>query len=491
MTPEQRQRVGELFERALDQPPGAERRAWVAREACDEVVRVEVESLLAHDDAAGAFLSEPVLERHQELMADGARFTAGDMLGSYRIERELGRGGMGEVYLASDPSLGRPVALKVLAPGLVSDQEQRDRLWREARAAAKINHPGVCTVYSFGPVGDELVIASEYVEGHSLRTEIEAGLRPSSAELIGITQALVSAVAAAHAAGVVHRDLKPENVMRTSNGSVKVLDFGLALVVDRAAEQLPRTTMPGTVIGTPAYMAPEQIRHERVDGRADIFALGVLLFEFASGVHPFAAPTAVGMWARTLEGSPTPLRGLRGDLPLPLCNAIERCLQRRPDDRFQVVTDILAALETPATPRAETSGGFWWRTHMVAVFAMYVVAALGAWSLHEFMGVVGRPGFAAVAMLATIGGIFRGHLLFAERQLDTPAFLAELRRSRTPLHAVDGLLTLLLVSAGLWMSSTAPVRGALIGALGLGFALARLVLERSTTLAAFAALQED
>ncbi|MFN7981684.1 MAG: serine/threonine-protein kinase [Vicinamibacterales bacterium] len=441
--------------------------------------------LLAFDNAAGDFLSEPVLQRHQDLLADDERFASGEMVGPYRIERELGRGGMGVVYLASDTTLGRAVALKVLAPGMVSDPGQRQRLVREARAAAQISHPGICTVYALEERGDEFVIASEYIDGRSLRADIEAGSRPSAAELDAAIRALVSALAAAHASGVVHRDLKPENVMRTSGGIVKVLDFGLALVDDRERGPMPRTTTPGTVIGTPAYMAPEQIRHETVDARTDIFALGVLLFEFATGVHPFHASTALGLWARMLEGEPTPLRDLRPDLSIQVQHVIMRCLQRRASDRFQSASDIVAVLDGPAAAETAAPDGFWWRVHMSVILTMYVVAALAAWSIHELVGSVGRSGFAAVAMLGTVGGIFRGHLLFSERQLEKRPFLSELRRSALPLHVVDLLLAVVLVVAGFWISATVPVRGALVSALGLGFALARLVLERSTTRAVF------
>lgn len=475
----------------MDHAAGADRSAWLAREAGDEVVRADVESLLAHHDAAGAFLSEPVLERCQDLLTDAARFQSGDVLGAYRIEREVGRGGMGVVYLATDTRLGRAVALKVLAPGLVRDPSQRQRLLREARATAQITHPGICTVYSLEEIGDEFVIASEYVDGRSLRQEINEGRRPSASELTAVIRLIVSALAAAHANGIVHRDLKPENVMRTSSGAVKVLDFGLALVSGSQGEQLPRATTPGTVIGTPAYMAPEQIQHEPVDARTDIFALGVLLFEYATGVHPFDAPTAVGVWARTLEGSPTPLHSVRPDLPAQIGDVVHRCLQRTPADRFQVVSEIAGALDASPTVAVQSRGGFWWRVHMTVILAMYVVAALAAWAVHNLIGGAGRPLFAAVVMLATIGGIYRGHLLFSERQLARVAFFSELRRSASPLHGVDFLLALLLVGEGLWMSATAPVRGALLSALGLGFALARLVLERSTTKAAFAALTDD
>jgi eukaryotic-like serine/threonine-protein kinase len=229
MTSQQRQRVRTLFEQALDLNP-VERTAWVRREAHDDTdVCAEVLSLLDYDRRAGHFLSEPIVGRVPELVTDDG-FQPGDRLGVYTITRLLGAGGMGRVYLAVDGRLGRPVALKVLAPELTRVAKQRDRLRREARAAAALTHPGICTVYALDEIGDELVIASEFVDGRTLREEMRPGQSRSGAEVLLTARELAAAVASAHERGIVHRDLKPENVMRARDGRLKVLDFGLARI---------------------------------------------------------------------------------------------------------------------------------------------------------------------------------------------------------------------------------------------------------------------
>ena len=346
MTPAQRTRVRDLFEQAIDRPAGSDLRAWISREAGDSVVAEEVSSLLNHHSRAGSFLAAPATERMPGLLEqDEARFQPGDTLGAYQIKREIGRGGMGCVYLATDTKLGRDVALKVLTSPLVHDASQRERLRREARAAALLSHPGICTIYALEEIGHEFVVAAEYVDGHSLRADISGGRRPSGSELLRAGRELASALGAAHARGITHRDLKPENVMRSANGSLKILDFGLALV-DMGVEDVgaPRVTSPGSLVGTPAYMAPEQINHGPVDARTDLFALGVLVFEYATGVHPFDAATPMGVWARVLEGVPTKLETLRQDLPPQIGLVVQRCLQRHPSDRFATASEVADAL---------------------------------------------------------------------------------------------------------------------------------------------------
>ncbi len=309
MTPEQWHRVRDLFEHCVDLPP-SEADAWLR--AQDELpdVQAEVRSLLRHHSRAGVFLDAPVLEAASDLLAeDDERFEAGASVGAYIVRRPLGRGGMGQVYLATDPRLGRDVALKVLAPHLVRDASQRERLRREARAAAALSHPGICTVYALEEVGEEVVIASEYVEGRLLRDEIAEGPRPDTQAVLRTAHELSAALAAAHARGITHRDLKPENIIRSAKGTLKILDFGLALVDEQAGGALgmPRVTTPGTLVGTPAYMAPEQLNGRSSDARTDVFAFGLVLYEFATGVHPFAAPTPLAMTARILEAEARPL----------------------------------------------------------------------------------------------------------------------------------------------------------------------------------------
>ena len=273
MTGEQRRRVRDLFEAALDRD-ATEIAAWVAREAADDsAVRAEVLSLVDHHSRAGAFLAQPIVEQAADLLADEEPLAPGARIGDYTIVRELGRGGMGRVYLASDARLGRTVALKALAPHLMRDPSQRERLRGEARAAAGLTHPGICTVYALEEIDGDLYIATEFVDGHTLGEEIRAGRQPARDEAWQTARELAAALASAHARGIVHRDLKPDNIMRGRDGRLKILDFGLARIGVGAPDAAPRMTQPGMLIGTPAYMAPEQINGLAVDARADIFAL--------------------------------------------------------------------------------------------------------------------------------------------------------------------------------------------------------------------------
>ena len=261
MTPEQHRRARDLFEAALEHEP-ADVPSWLEAAAADDsVVRAEVRSLLDHHSRAGSFLTQPAAEAVPHLLEEDHTLEPGMKLGDYTVVREIGRGGMGRVYLASDGRLGRTVALKALAPELTREPRHRERLRREARAAAVLTHPGICTVYALEELGGELYIATEFVEGQTLRDEIAAGGRPSVDTIVAVARDLASAIASAHAKGITHRDLKPENVMRTAQGRIKVLDFGLARVEPGPGGIAASLTaaIPGGIVGTPAYMSPEQI----------------------------------------------------------------------------------------------------------------------------------------------------------------------------------------------------------------------------------------
>ncbi len=243
MTDDRWQRVRDLFERALE-VESPDLGAWLDREAGgDAEVRAEVASLLDHHSAAGSFLVQPVTESLPQLLTEDLALVPGQRLGSYTIVRELGRGGMGRVYLATDERLGRTVALKALPPRWTSDAVGRERLRREARAAAALTHPGICTVYALEEFDGELFIAAEFVDGHPLREEIAVGRRPAADDVMQTARELAAALASAHVKGITHRDLKPENVMRAKDGRLKILDFGLALTEEistGASAGLPR-----------------------------------------------------------------------------------------------------------------------------------------------------------------------------------------------------------------------------------------------------------
>src|SRR5919198_4123967 len=319
MTSEQQQRVRDLFEQALDVDP-SQAASWVSSRSDDPAVKQEVLSLLEHHSRAGAFLQEPIVDRLPELLAsdeehdeDAEPLAPGAVIGTYTIVRELGRGGMGHVYLATDGRLGRTVALKALAPHLVRNPSHRERLQREARAAASLTHPGICTVYALEEIEGELYIASEFVDGRTLRDEIESGQPPSGDMLARTARDLAAALASAHARGIVHRDLKPENIMRADDGRLKILDFGLARI--ESVQEGVRVTHTGVMVGTPAYMAPEQLHHGQVDARADVFAYGVVMYEYACGVHPVRASAPLSA-------------------PAGLSEVFARCLREVPAERF-------------------------------------------------------------------------------------------------------------------------------------------------------------
>ena len=268
-------------------------------------------------------------------------------LGHYRIVRPIGAGGMGEVFLAEDEKLGRRVALKVLAHALAADPERRARFEREARAVAALNHPNIITIYSVEEQGGVLFLTMELVEGKRLDESIPPqGM--SLEQLLHLTIPLADAVGAAHQRGITHRDLKPANVMVTDEGRVKVLDFGLAKwseassAVDglSAAMTEHQLTGEGRIVGTVAYMSPEQAQGKPVDARSDVFSLGILLFEMATGDRPFKGDTNMSVLSAIIKDTPSSVTELRQDLPRDVGRIIRRCLAKDPDDRYQTAKDL-------------------------------------------------------------------------------------------------------------------------------------------------------
>ena len=275
----------------------------------------------------------------------------GRTLGHYRIVEKIGEGGMGEVYRAHDERLDRDVAIKVLPSSVAQDRDRIGRFEREARAVAKLSHPNILEIFEFSGDGDVAYAVTELLEGETLREHLKDGpLGWRRAAEIGA--AMADGLAAAHVAGIVHRDVKPSNVFLTSDGRVKVLDFGLARTLESGetdASQSPtvsRYTDPGTILGTVAYMSPEQVRGEAVDHRADIFALGCVLHEMVSGRRAFSRDTAVEIMNAILNEEPPDLRVLTGDLPPPVADIVRRCLEKRPEARFQTGQDLAFALRS-------------------------------------------------------------------------------------------------------------------------------------------------
>src|SRR5262245_49471803 len=271
----------------------------------------------------------------------------GTTLGSYRIDRPLGRGGMGSVFLAYDMTLHRQVALKVLDAPADADGA-RARVLREARNAAALNHPNICTVYEVGDADGLAFIAMEWVEGRPLSDRLaESALQWEEAVRYGIEAA--DALAYAHAHGVIHRDLKAANAIVTPTGRVKLVDFGLARRKDTLladASTMPSLAHGGVVLGTPYAMAPEQVRGGVTDARTDVWALGVLLYEMVSGARPFRAATILEVFSSILRDAPAPLPT---GVPANLRAVIERCLEKEPGRRYESARDVSAALEAVRT----------------------------------------------------------------------------------------------------------------------------------------------
>jgi Tol biopolymer transport system component len=268
----------------------------------------------------------------------------GTLLAHYRILELLGKGGMGEVYLAEDTRLGRRVAVKVLAGELALDADRRERFEREARAVAALSHPNIVTIHSVEEANGVPFLTLELVDGRTLDSNIPPGGMPID-RLLACAIPLADAVGSAHQRGITHRDLKPANVMVTSDGRVKVLDFGLAKLKESAAAMA--ATMPtqeltgeGRIVGTIAYMSPEQAEAKPVDSRSDVFSLGVMLFEMATGERPFKGDTQVSLLSSILKDTPSSVTDLKKDLPRDLARIVKRCLNKDPEDRYQTAKDL-------------------------------------------------------------------------------------------------------------------------------------------------------
>jgi len=335
MTPDRWARVKEVLGAALEKAPHERPRFLDETCASDPSLRREVESLLAQPEESG--LKSPVEAGPMP------EFSAGQMLGRYRVETKLGQGGMGAVYKAHDSVLRRPVALKVLPPGQLSDPEGRERLTREARAASALNHPNIITVHDISSENGVDFIAMELVEGQPLSDLIPAGGMPV-AQALHYAMQVARGLVKAHRAGIVHRDLKPGNIMVTSDGLVKLLDFGLArrARMTAASGTTGSLTAEGVISGTPSYMSPEQAQGKPVDARSDIFSFGSVLYEMVSGQRAFRGETQASTLAAVISREPA---ALGAEIPRDLKQVIARCLRKDPERRFQHMDDVKIALE--------------------------------------------------------------------------------------------------------------------------------------------------
>ena len=403
MKPERWKQVDELLEAALERP-ATERASFLDR-ACsgDEELRRELESLLMSDGQAEAFIETPPARVAADLFSDNQpKPRRGERIAHYEIIAPIGAGGMGEVYLARDTRLGRKVALKVLPPSFTADAQLRARFFREAQLASAFDHPNVCTIHEVGQASSFFFIAMQYVEGVNLKQLI--GSRPLRLDaLLSISLQAADALAAAHALGIVHRDIKSDNIIVTPKGQAKVLDFGLAKLtsgrggdVSGAESELPsRLTRTGAVIGTPNYMSPEQARGERVDHRGDIFSLGVVIYEMASGDVPFKRRSQAETMNAVINERHTPVAGFNEEIPAELSATIDRALSKDPADRYQSMGEMLRELRQvgrsvgllgssdsqgaviPYVPLGRRSASRWmWP---MTLLGLALVAGLGLW----------------------------------------------------------------------------------------------------------------
>jgi len=365
LTTERWRLVKEIFQAAIELPAG-ERAAYLAS-ACagDPALLAEVESLIAAHQQTGSFLDTPAVNLAVEFAGAGQNHPlVGQSLSHYRILSLIGRGGMGEVYLAKDTRLNRRVALKLLPAEFTREAERVRRFIREAQAASALNHPNIITIHEIGQASTESgavhFIAEEFVEGQTLRQRL-AGGRLKLNEAIDLASQIGAALDAAHEAGIIHRDIKPENVMIRHDGYVKVLDFGLAkLTEERQGDKETRgqgenppvplspslpLSLPGVVMGTASYMSPEQARGQEVDNRSDLFSLGVVLYEMETGRPPFRGATIADIISAILNREPAPLSQSVTEAPKEMERIVAKALRKDREERYQNVQDLLLDLK--------------------------------------------------------------------------------------------------------------------------------------------------
>jgi eukaryotic-like serine/threonine-protein kinase len=410
MTSDRWRQIEDLFHSALDRP--SEDRADFLDASCDRDValRLEVERLLKSFDEAGDFIEKPVLDDSlfsSSETSGPSESLIGRRISNYEILSLVGVGGMGEVYLARDARLNRQIALKLLSARFMADPGQVERFEREARAASALNHPNIITIHEIGRDGDAHFITTEFVQGRTLREIIAEGkLRLRESLAIGFQ--IAGALAAAHAAGIVHRDIKPENVMVRGDGLVKLLDFGLAKLVGdvetekrRDEEKIPlsfcpsaplssphyQTTDPRMLMGTLAYLSPEQARGGMVDHRTDIFSLGVMLYEMVAEARPFIGESPIEILDAILKRQPEPLPP--GKLSPELDHIIDRALRKDRDARYQSANDLYDDLQRLSRHLEMTEQRDFWRAPRpgrapsyltkAAALAVLIAVATTAW----------------------------------------------------------------------------------------------------------------
>jgi serine/threonine protein kinase/Tol biopolymer transport system component len=384
MKTERWRQIEQLYHAAREREPG-ERNHFLHEACADETVRGEVESLLRCEAQAESFLEAPALEVTAEAFAEGrARSMIGRVLGHYQIAAFLGAGGMGEVYRARDSRIGRDVAVKVMPPAFAGHPERLRRFEQEARATGALNHPNILTIYDVGVHDGSLYVVYELLEGETLRDRLGEGAL-SRRKAVEYARQIATGLAAAHDKGITHRDLKPENLFLTRDGRIKILDFGLAkltLPEGPAGEEATLVTLsphrePGSILGTPGYMAPEQLRGAVVDHRSDLFNLGAILYEMLTGQRPFRGGSASEVLNAILNDDPIEMSESGGMFDPGLARLLRHSLEKNPNERVQSALDLAFDLEALLLPHDRAQRPRWKKRGVwiaVAVSVLSIVA---------------------------------------------------------------------------------------------------------------------
>ncbi len=411
MTPARFQTIEQIFLAALEQEP--DQVSAFLDTACngDEALRREVETLLASDREAGRFIEKPTVGLTAKIFEDTqTRSLIGHTIGHYKIVEAIGTGGMGAVYLATDIVAERKAALKLLPLQFTGDAERLKRFEQEARAVVGLNHPNILTVYEIGEDHSIHYIASELIEGETLRHRLTRGPMKLS-EAVDIAIQVTSALAVAHQAAIVHRDIKPENIMLRPDGYVKVLDFGIAKLAEQELPPATRRdqalflveTSLGSILGTVRYMSPEQACGAHVDKRTDIWSLGVVLYEMITGHAPFSGDTPGEVMTSILEKEPAPLMTSNRQSPVELRRIIRRSLRKDRSERYQSASELLQALKNlrhKVELKAAPVWLRWARSPMVLVLVLLMFAAALAVPFYRRHDLVTRlPSEKSIAVL--------------------------------------------------------------------------------------------
>ena len=422
-----------------------------------------------------------------ELLREPAPAAAltGRRIGPYEVREEVGRGGMGVVYAAEDARLGRTVALKMLPPAFSRDPLARERLSREARAAAALSHPA--HRHGLRARRDRRGSLHRQRAGARIDASRRAGRRDRSIakRLLDTLTQIAEALDAAHRQGIVHRDLKPENVLRGQDGRLKVVDFGIARITSPLAETRAGLTLTGTQLGTPGYMAPEQLRGQTVDARVDVFAFGVMAYELATGSHPFGGSDPAALLERLVSDDPPLSRPID---PAGLDAIVRRCLKGSPAGRFASGAELLQALRLLHTgtgaavvaPAAPPVTAWWWKFHQVAVALLTIAAVIVVGIRRPWIGPHGSPVFLLVLVLATTSTTLRLHMWFVSQV--QPALLAALRaRVLRWVVVFESVMLTLLMGIGITFSGAHDGTAAHLVVTALLLLLSLIVIEPATT----------